>query len=60
MKRITIKETLETIKAMGLKARYLSEYKEYVVDDNGSTYHTDDAQDAIDTAYAMAEARETA
>lgn len=54
-------QTINTIKGLGLTARWNSEYHEFVInyrrDDSRRTelsdYHTDDAQDALDTARAM-------
>ena len=60
-KGMTIKQTLDTIRAMGLSARYNSEYKEYRITVKGlkpamseaCAYYTNDSNDAIGTAQCM-------
>jgi hypothetical protein len=56
---------LETVKALGLRAQWSRDYATFVVDyrqddpryvagDLGTSYHTPDPQDAMDTAKVMA------
>jgi hypothetical protein len=56
---------LETVKGLGLRAQWSRDYATFVVDyrqddprfvpgDHGTSYHTPDPQDAMDTARAMA------
>lgn len=61
MAKITVKETLATIRNLGISAMYNSEYREYRInyrlDDprrtEMSSYFTNDAEDAIATARVM-------
>lgn len=59
---MTKRDVCQVIKAMGLTAKYSSEWQEFIInyrqDDSrrseDSSYHTDDADDAIGTAKIMA------
>ena len=56
---MTIQQTLQTIKALGLSARWSSEYREFRINLKGGSeataYYTESAIDAITTAKKMAD-----
>lgn len=49
-----IREINKLLKGTGVKVINNKEWNEYIVKQGKNTYHTDDLQDAIDTAKAMA------
>lgn len=51
---MTITKTLAQIKALGIRARYISETREYVLSQGDNEYFTDSAEDALNTARSMA------
>lgn len=65
---MTIKETLKGLKALGCKARWSSEWKEYRVTlpnlsadrEEAIAYYTSDPEDAIATGKAMLETAKAA
>lgn len=53
---MTIKQTIEKCKEMGIKCHWDRGWKEFqLTDERGETYYTHEKRDAIETAKAMAE-----